>query len=393
MKTALLRTALIFSLTASLSPAALAQAQQVSLTMNNGRVTLKTTNATVRQILQEWARVGGTTVVNAEKINSQPVSLTLIDVPEGQALETVLRSAAGYIVAEKQNATATGSRYERIMLLARSTPVNAPGGATSASAGPAAFNPANPAPPGGTVENQVAEDDGDPPAPTAPVINPYAQGVNANANNGVPGMGTGLGSQMNQGQPGQSNQAQQPQQGMYNATPGYTNVYGSQNANAANAATNPGTAGVVNNPPETKFDYANPQKYFQQQQQNGTAQNPSTMQPYPGVPLAGTNAGATNTTNTNTSTPAGTGAAGAVNPTTPTNTPQNFNPYSPNFNPNATGNGAGNVNPYSPNFNPYNLPAGQGVPGATSATPQQSVEPDRAKYANPYVQPANPPQN
>ncbi len=380
MKTALLRSVLVLGVSAATASLAFAQQpvsqQPVSLTINNGHVTLKTTNATVRQILDEWARVGGTKVVNVEKITSQPMSLTLIDVPEGEALETVLRSAAGYMVAEKQNPTSSGSRYERIMLMARSTPVHGSGAGNTANA----YTPPNgqPMPPGGVAEGAVADDDGDPPAPMAPVVNPYAQGVNANVNptpggnNGVPGMGTGLGQQM--GTPGMA-QPNQYQQGVNPVvTPGYSNVYGSPNANVNTAATaNAAASGAGQvtpvNPPETKFDYANPQKYFQQQQNGG---NPSqNMQPYPGVPLTGTAAAPTSTTPSSTP-PAGT--PGSVNPTVPPNTPANFNPY-------------------SPNFNPYNLPAGQGVPGTVSATPQQSVEPDRAKYANPYVQPVQPPQN
>jgi hypothetical protein len=375
MQKVLLRSALILCVSVGTASAALAQ--QVSLTMNNGRVTLKTQNATVRQILDEWARVGGTTVVNAEKITGQPVTLSLIDVPEGQALETVLRSAAGYMVSERQTPAAARSRFERITVMARSTPVNS-------SSGSAAGNNANaytpgPMPPGGGFEApvNVVEDDGDPPAPMAPVVNPYAQGVNAAGanNNGVPGMGTGLGQQQ-AGQAGGVNPTQAQQQngvGVNPVTPGYSNVYGQSGATGAAATTTAGSGAgdTVNvNPPETKFDYANPQKYFQQRGQNSGTQ---AMQPYPGVPLSSTGSGTGTATPSSTPANPGTGTAGTVTPTVPANTPSNQNPY-------------------SPNFNPYNLPAGSGVPGSTSATPQQSVEPDRAKYANPYVQPTNPPE-
>jgi hypothetical protein len=341
-----IRSALILCL-ASWSASA-AYAQQVSLTINNGLVTLKATNATVRQILAEWERVGGTKVVNGEKITGQPVTLTLVDQPEGQALETVLRSAAGYMVSERANPAPNASRYDRIMLMARTTPVAASPAANSAS-NSNAYTANGPVPPGGSLnaEAPVTADDDEPPQPAAPVVNPYAQAaqqggqngnptgapgaISNNGNNGVPGMGTGLG--------------QQQQQGMQ-PNPGYNSIQPTQNAT-----------------PE-KFDYANPQKYFQQQQQQ---QQQQTMQPYPGTPMS--NTGATSNTNSSSSTPpnAGTGAPGTVNPVQP-------NQQQP-----------GNINPYSPNFNPYNLPAG---------TPQQStpVTPDRAKYANPYSQPSQPPQ-
>jgi hypothetical protein len=352
------RSALILCLGSWSASAAFAQ--QVSLTLNNGRVTLKATNATVRQILDEWARVGGTKIVNGDKVGGQPVTLTLVDEPEGQALETVLRSAAGYMVAERANPAPNTSRFERIMLMGRTTPVTAAASNNSNAYG-------NPAPPGGTFQAEgpvTADDDPEPPQPTAPVVNPYAQAapagapgtVNPNAN-GVPGMGTGLGQQQ-----AAAAAAQQQQNAI--ANPGYSNVYGQANSGMGTAT---GAAGVQSGAtgtvttsgaqPEVKFDYANPQKYFQQRGN----QNTSSMQPYPGVPLSPTAQG----TGAGPATPAGT--PGTVNPTTPSN-----------------------QNPYSPKFNPYNLPAGGGVPAATPGTVSTPtpVEPDRAKYANPYVQPA-----
>lgn len=372
-----LRSALILCLGAWSASTALAQ--QVSLTMNNGRVTLKATNATVRQILDEWARVGGTKLVNADKLGSQPVTLTLVDEPEGQALETILRSAAGYMVSERANPAPNASRFDRIMLMARSTPVTS-GNSSGSTA--SAYTNGNPAPPGGgggvlSAEGPVVNDDNDnePPQPTAPVVNPYAQanGVpgtgtpgavnpnNANNANGVagtagaPGMTNGLGQQNVAGQASPQNNPM--------PNPGYSNVYGQTNS-AATSGTGTVSSGSQ---PDTKFDYANPQKYFQNRGQAGSA-----AQPYPGVPMSPTGAGTatTGTTPATTAVP-GTGAAGTITPQTTPNT----------------------QNPYSPNFNPYNLPAGGGVPASTG-TPGTTtpVEPDRAKYANPYVQPTQPPQ-
>ena len=77
-------------------------AQAVSLQFNNGRVTLSAQSAPIRTILTEWGRLGGTRMVNHERINGAPVTLELTDVPERQALDILLRSAAGYIVTERQ---------------------------------------------------------------------------------------------------------------------------------------------------------------------------------------------------------------------------------------------------------------------------------------------------
>jgi hypothetical protein len=45
----------------------------VQLTMQNGRVTLVAKDATVRQILAEWARVGHTKIVNLEAVPGGPI--------------------------------------------------------------------------------------------------------------------------------------------------------------------------------------------------------------------------------------------------------------------------------------------------------------------------------
>ena len=61
--------------------------------MQNGRVSLVAKDATVRQILAEWARVGQTKIVNVERVPGGPVTLELTNVPEAQALDVLLRVA------------------------------------------------------------------------------------------------------------------------------------------------------------------------------------------------------------------------------------------------------------------------------------------------------------
>jgi hypothetical protein len=100
--------------------AAPAAAGELQLTMANGRVTLVAKDVTVREILAEWARVGQTRIVNAEKLTGGPVTLELTDVPEAQALDAVLRSAAGYVMAPRLAGSPGPSRYDRIMILATS---------------------------------------------------------------------------------------------------------------------------------------------------------------------------------------------------------------------------------------------------------------------------------
>ena len=118
MKNRLGRAAIIAAI--ALVPAA-AAAGELQLSIANGRVTLVAQDVTVKQILDEWARVGQTTIVNAEKLTSASISLELNDVAEGRALESLLRSASGYI-ATPRTATAGASGYDRILIMPTSRP-------------------------------------------------------------------------------------------------------------------------------------------------------------------------------------------------------------------------------------------------------------------------------
>src|SRR5215467_15942041 len=89
---------------------------EVQVTMQNGRVSVVARDATVRQILTEWARVGQTKVVNVEKIPGGPVTIELTNMPEDQALDVLLRSVAGYVMAPRSVSVANLSRYDRILV-------------------------------------------------------------------------------------------------------------------------------------------------------------------------------------------------------------------------------------------------------------------------------------
>jgi hypothetical protein len=96
---------------------------QVQLTIRNGRVTIVAKDATVRQILAEWARVGQTRIVNAERLPGGPLTLRLTDVPEEQALDLLLRNVSGYMAARRVTADAALSRYDRILVMPTAAPV------------------------------------------------------------------------------------------------------------------------------------------------------------------------------------------------------------------------------------------------------------------------------
>ncbi len=171
------RRVVLASLIAALPSAAAAGDLKFSLA--NGRATIVATDVPLRDILAEWARVGHTTVVNGDKLVGTPVTLQLVDVPEEQALETLLRSASGYVVAQRATYTPGVSRYDRILIMPASTPP-----AVSASTAPPLFGrPARPMP-----QPQPMIDDEDP--PDAPVVMP--PGMNpGNPAQQTPGMPDG----------------------------------------------------------------------------------------------------------------------------------------------------------------------------------------------------------
>src|SRR6185436_20932256 len=81
--------------------ASVATAGELKLSIANGRVTLTAQDVQVRQILAEWTRVGGTTIVGGDKLIGQTVTLQLVDQPEREALEILLKSAAGYVASQR----------------------------------------------------------------------------------------------------------------------------------------------------------------------------------------------------------------------------------------------------------------------------------------------------
>lgn len=97
--------------------ASLAAAGDLKLTLANGRATLIARDVPLRQILDEWARLGKTTIVNGDKLTGPPLTLQLVDRPEREVLDLLLRSASGYIVARREISLAGASQFDRVMIL------------------------------------------------------------------------------------------------------------------------------------------------------------------------------------------------------------------------------------------------------------------------------------
>jgi len=143
---------------------------EVRLSIANGHVSLEAKDATLRQILDEWARVGQTKFVNVERLTGSAMTLQLTDMPEAQALDILLRSASGYLLAPRAVAVTNASQFDRILVMPTSTP---PRSSAAAPATPptATFPPPFP---GGMPPPDALDDDPMPGGP--PGANPNPRG-------------------------------------------------------------------------------------------------------------------------------------------------------------------------------------------------------------------------
>ena len=150
--------------------------QSVTIEFDGGQVTLRALNAPVRAILAEWARLGGATIVNGDRVSGPPVTLELTGVPERQALDVVLRDVAGYMLAPRRAGATGASSFDRILVLPtsvapRNPPPQAAGAANSrrrAPRSPVIRRPLTPNVRGNGVAevNDVQESEEDGPAVT-----------------------------------------------------------------------------------------------------------------------------------------------------------------------------------------------------------------------------------
>ena len=129
-------------LTLVLAAPGLARAGEVRLTIKDGRVALIARDATLREILVEWERVGGTRIVNRDRVPGTRLDLEFSDVTEIQALTTLLRPIAGYMASRRLSPEGGASAFSRIVLMpalatpatyASTTPVQSGGPSGSGS--------------------------------------------------------------------------------------------------------------------------------------------------------------------------------------------------------------------------------------------------------------------
>lgn len=165
-----MRRALLLTAALSIATAWPAAAQALKVDFHDGRVTVDATAVPVRAILTEWGKVGGTKIVGADRISGAPLTVKLVNVTEAQALETILRSVAGYMAAPR-SAGVGPSMYDRIMVMA-TTSTPAPPAAANARPQPSnAFNgtqrfvPPRQRPEQPEIEEVAEEPDDNPPSP------------------------------------------------------------------------------------------------------------------------------------------------------------------------------------------------------------------------------------
>src|SRR4051812_34917138 len=89
----------------------------VRISMTDGRVTVLATDATLRQILEEWARVGDTTFVNIDRVRGGAMTIQLTDVAEQDALDALPRAMGEYVAAERATPVAHRSVFSRLPLV------------------------------------------------------------------------------------------------------------------------------------------------------------------------------------------------------------------------------------------------------------------------------------
>src|SRR5262247_3772918 len=89
------------------------QGPKVKITFEpNGLVTLVANGATLREILSEWSKQGGSTFVNADRLTGTPQTLQFEHQSETVVMSSLLRQAAGFVVGPRREGTRGASSVE-----------------------------------------------------------------------------------------------------------------------------------------------------------------------------------------------------------------------------------------------------------------------------------------
>ena len=99
------------------------QGPKVQITFEpNGLVTLVANGATLREILAEWSRQGGSTFVGSERLTGAPQTLQYEHQAETVVMSSILRQAAGFMLGPRREGTRGASSLEVVYILPTSNP-------------------------------------------------------------------------------------------------------------------------------------------------------------------------------------------------------------------------------------------------------------------------------
>jgi hypothetical protein len=215
-------------------------AQELTLVFRDGRAKLSATNVPASRILAEWARVGRTRIVNADRLVGPALTLELEWVPERVALDTILRSAGGYMAAPRPGDVAGASVFDRILVMPASTQM----AARPMPAPPPPRFVAPPQPPAELAPETMSFDAPPPDAPEAETYVPPEEVLNPGA--------TGPGEIAQPFTPGGDGDPLVP-------TPYPGGISGPPGSNPWNVTGGSATPGVISPPAEPAQEPNNPQ--------------------------------------------------------------------------------------------------------------------------------------
>jgi hypothetical protein len=156
----------------------------LQLSFDSGTVTLVANGVTLSEILTEWQRQGGSTFLNIDRVpTSGPLTYEFHNVPDAAVMQSLLREAAGVIIAPRRPGGPVGaSSIEQVIVLAASRPTIA------ANALAVQTLSANPTPIVGRPDDDIP-----PAAPSAPANAPAPPPAPAQPGS-TPNVGTGTSS-------------------------------------------------------------------------------------------------------------------------------------------------------------------------------------------------------
>lgn len=98
--------------------------KKIEIKFEGSSVSLFAANVSLPEILAEWARLSGCVMVNAEQLSRVPIvaPIRFESQPQQRVLESLLRPAAGFILAPRKANRAGATDFEAVYILARSSP-------------------------------------------------------------------------------------------------------------------------------------------------------------------------------------------------------------------------------------------------------------------------------